>query len=121
MAIAEFLESGGYDRHLRKMKKHFADQMRTATDAIGRYFPKRTKVTRPLGGYLLWVELPHGVDSLKLHTHALRENIAIAPGPIFSAKNRYKNFIRLNCGCLAPERLVDALAKLGHLASTLKL
>jgi DNA-binding transcriptional MocR family regulator len=115
MAIAEFLQSGGYDRHLRRMKKRFADQMRAATDAISRYFPKGTKVTRPLGGYLLWVELPHSVDSLELHAKALRHCISIAPGPIFSPKNRYKNFIRLNCGQLNSEELGRVIANLGRL------
>ena len=67
MAIAEFLESGGYDRHLRKMKKGFAHQIEIVTAGIGHHFPKGTKVTRPKGGFLLWVELPQRVDSLKLH------------------------------------------------------
>ena len=115
MAISEFLENGGYDRHLRRIKKRFADQMRFVTDLITEHFPKGTKVTRPAGGYLLWVELPNGVDSLKLHSEALRQKISIAPGPMFSAKNRYANFIRLSCGQMESERIENALAKLGRM------
>jgi DNA-binding transcriptional MocR family regulator len=119
MAISEFVENGGYDRHLRKIRKRFADQMRFVTDLISEHFPKGTKVTRPAGGYLLWVELPKRVDSLKLHAEALRQSISIAPGPMFSAKkNRYANFIRLSCGQMETERIEDALAKLGHIMTS---
>jgi DNA-binding transcriptional MocR family regulator len=115
MAISEFLENGGYDRHLRKLRKRFSDQMRFVTDLVSKHFPRSTKVTRPAGGYLLWVELPKRVDSLKLHAEALRRKISIAPGPMFSPKNKYRNFIRLSCGQMETERIEDALAKLGRI------
>jgi DNA-binding transcriptional MocR family regulator len=120
MAMSEFLENGGYDRHLRRLKKRFGDQMRFVTDLISEHFPEGTKVTRPAGGYLLWVELPKRINALKLHAEALRENISIAPGPMFSAKNRYANFIRLSCGQMETERIEHALAKLGRMIKDLR-
>src|SRR5437870_4385296 len=120
MAITEFLESGGYDRHLRRMKKSFADQMQLVTAGISQFFPKGTKVTRPLGGFLLWLELPQSVDSLKLHEMALREKIIIAPGPAFSAKQRYIIFIRLNCGQVKADNVERGLAALGRLIAKLR-
>ena len=60
-AIAEFLESGAYDRHLRKMRAAFATQTEQMIAAVGEHFPAGTKVTRPAGGFVLWVELPHHV------------------------------------------------------------
>jgi DNA-binding transcriptional MocR family regulator len=119
MAIAEFLQNGGYDRHLRRMKKGFADQIRLVTAAISQYFPKGTKVARPTGGFLLWVALPQRVDSLRLHAMALQEKISIAPGPMFSAKQQYKNFIRLNCGQVTEGKIEGAIATLGRLAGKL--
>lgn len=86
MAIAQFLESGGYDRHLRRLRKSLATQVQLVSLAISRYFPEGTRVTRPLGGFVLWVELPKSVNSLELHRKALREKISIIPGSIFSAK-----------------------------------
>ncbi len=115
-AIAEFLESGAYDRHLRKMRAAFATQTEQTIAAIGEHFPAGTKVTRPAGGFVLWVELPHHVDSLELQERALAERISISPGPIFSARQRYRNFIRLNCGYPWSERLDQALRTLGRLA-----
>ena len=115
-AIAEFLESGAYDRHLRKMRAAFATQTEQMIAAVGEHFPAGTKVTRPAGGFVLWVELPHHVDSLELQERALAERISISPGPIFSARQRYRNYIRLNCGYPWSERLDRALRTLGRLA-----
>ena len=116
MAIADFLESGGYDRYLRKIRRILMTQVQQMSNAIGRYFPEGTKVTRPRGGYVLWVELPRSVDSIELHRRALEQKISIAPGPIFSPKQRYKNFIRLSCGLPWSEKVDRAVATLGELA-----
>jgi DNA-binding transcriptional MocR family regulator len=115
MAIAEFLQSGGYDRYLRKIRRILMTQVQQMSNAVGRYFPDGTKITRPQGGYVLWVELPRSVDSLELHRRALREKISIAPGPIFSAKQKYRNFIRISCGQVWSEKIEHAAGTLGDL------
>jgi DNA-binding transcriptional MocR family regulator len=117
MAIAEFLANGGYDHHLRKLRRFYAEQVPRVTQAITKYFPAGTKVTRPTGGYVLWVELPPQINSLELFRKALAEKISIAPGPIFSAKQKLENFIRLSCGSPWSEAMDQALLKLGQLCS----
>ena len=116
MAMAKFLENGGYDRHLRRLRKALAMQVQRMILAISQYFPEGTRVTRPAGGFVLWVELPKRVDSLELYRKALDKKISIAPGPIFSAKQKYQNFIRLSCGQPWSDRLEQALITLGRLA-----
>ena len=71
IAIADFLENGAYDRHLRKLRAAFAIQTERMIAAVGRHFPAGTKVTRPTGGFVLWVELPRGANSLDLLERAL--------------------------------------------------
>jgi len=56
------------------------------------------------------------VDSIELYGKALEEKISIAPGPIFSAKQKYQNCIRLGCGQPWSNRLEQALIVLGRLA-----
>jgi DNA-binding transcriptional MocR family regulator len=65
---------------------------------------------------VLWVELPPGADSLMLYESAIREGISIAPGSMFSASGRYRNCIRLNCGCTWTPVVERALARVGELA-----
>jgi DNA-binding transcriptional MocR family regulator len=119
LAVAEFLATGGYERHLRRLRRTYAQLMERMTDAVARYFPAGTRVTRPQGGHVLWVELPGNADTLELHREALAAGISIAPGPIFSARQRCRNCLRLNCANPWSEKLEQALVKLGRLASGL--
>jgi DNA-binding transcriptional MocR family regulator len=116
LAIAEFLANGGYDHHLRKVRRIYAQRVILMTQAISKFFPEGTRMTRPSGGLVLWVEFPEYVDSLKLYELALQVGITFAPGPIFSATQRYRNFIRLNAASWS-ERCEGILFKLGQLAA----
>ncbi len=113
--IAEFLENGAYDRHLRKIRAAVSNQSSQMIEAIGTYFPAGTKVTRPAGGLLLWVELPGNADAVQLSDKALAEGICISPGPIFSAGLHYRNYIRLNCGHPWSPAMERAVHRLGQL------
>jgi DNA-binding transcriptional MocR family regulator len=115
MAIAEFLQNGGFDHHLRRIRRFYQDQMQCMSAAISRHFPEGTKLTRPNGGMCLWVELPTNVNSLTVYQHALNAKIGIAPGPIFSAKQKFPNFIRINFGNPWTERIESAVRDLGQI------
>ena len=115
LAIAEFLANGGYDHYLRKIRGIYSRQISLMSQAITRYFPDGTKVNNPSGGFVLWVEMPEGIDSIKLYEHALDKGITIAPGLIFSASGKYRNFIRLNAAYWS-DRIEQALATVGRLA-----
>ncbi len=117
LAVADLLESGRYDRHLRQMQGEFARAVQRMTAAVSRHFPAGTRITRPEGGFVLWVELPDSVDSFALSSRALQEGVSIAPGPIFSATGKYRNFIRLSCACVWNERTEQALLRLGRLVA----
>jgi len=119
-AIAEFIANGGYDYHLRRLRAEFARQVQHASTAIAEYFPKRTKITRPAGGFVLWVELPPGVDALELFRRAREERISIAPGPMFTTTTkRYRNCVRVACGHPWSARIEMGLMRLGKLAAGL--
>lgn len=118
LAVTEYLTNGGYDHHLRTLRKVYAKQTVKMLDAIGRYFPHGTHVSRPEGGYILWVVMPEEFDSFKLYELALKEGISIAPGNIFTLGNRYQNCFRLNAAFWS-EQIEQALETLGRLAEML--
>jgi DNA-binding transcriptional MocR family regulator len=120
MAVAEYLSSGAYDRHLRTLRSKLASQVRAFREAIAASFPAGTSVSNPSGGFLLWVELPPSIDALELQAEAARRGIAIAPGPIFAAGNRYKSCIRINCGFPWSPAISNAVRTLGELATRLE-
>jgi len=120
MAVAEFLESGGYDHHLRTIRREYANNVNLLSQAVTRYFPPETRVTRPAGGFVLWVQLPENIDSLELYKLALKNNITITPGYLFSPTNQFSNFIRLNAAAWtypiekAVERLGEMVASMAR-------
>ena len=120
LAIAEYLQGGGYERHLRQLRLRLAKQQDIALRLIAESFPAGTRVTRPQGGYFLWLELPPQVDALLLR-RALAQRISIAPGHLFSADRRFGHCLRLNYGQLADTRFEDALQCVGQLACELSL
>jgi DNA-binding transcriptional MocR family regulator len=115
LTIAAFLANGGYDRHLRHLRRAHQSQTLRMTQAICEYFPGETKVTRPNGGHVLWVELPAQFDSIQLYEEALQHQISIAPGMIFSTSNSYGNCFRLNCGFPWSDEIDQAMQTLGSL------
>ena len=90
-----------------------------ATNDVSLHFPKGTRVTRPEGGYFLWLELPAAIDALQLHRLALAQNISIAPGHLFSADRRFSHCIRINCGHPGDARFDAAMRTVGQLACRL--
>lgn len=86
-------------------------------DAIGRHFPDGTRVTRPRGGHMLWVELPPRVNALELFEATLGQGMSLAPSPLFSARRKFDSFVRLNCAYHPPDVLEGALRTLGQLVA----
>jgi len=118
LALAEFLATGGYDHHLRTIRRIHARNISQMADAVVRYFPEGTCMTRPEGGFILWVEMPVGTDSIKLYNRALERGISIVPGPLFSLSGKYRNYIRLSAA-LWTERIESGIRTLGELAQEL--
>jgi DNA-binding transcriptional MocR family regulator len=120
LIVAHMLEQGGYDRYLRQVRQEYARNVAQTVKAVSLLFPEGTRATQPEGGFALWVELPAGVDAMELHRRASRENIIVAPGPLFSAtQKKYGNCIRLSCAVPWNDRLEKGVKKLGDIARDL--
>lgn len=117
LAIALYLTQGGYDRHLRRLRAELADEQLRVRRLIERHFPARTLISRPAGGYFLWLELPPEVDALALHHRGMAAGISTAPGVLFSADRRFTHHLRLNVGHPGDGRIDAAIRTLGELAA----
>ncbi|MBL7834106.1 MAG: PLP-dependent aminotransferase family protein [Cyclobacteriaceae bacterium] len=119
-AIAHFLSNGRYELHLRHLRKALHTQSLRYIQAICEYFPDDTKMTRPQGGFALWIELNKKINTYKLHKKALKHNIGIAPGQIFSSQARFENCLRLSYGEPWSARIEDGIKTLGKLVKEMK-
>jgi len=119
MGVAAYLENGGYDRHLRYIRHEYRKNLSAFQLAVQRYFPEGTQLTRPTGGFILWVSLPARVNTQELHVQALERGISIAPGLIFSNTEQFNHCVRLNCALPWSDEVERALKTLGELAGAL--
>ena len=112
--LAELLESSTFERHLRQLRRAYQQQVAAMQAAIARYFPPGTRVSQPQGGYVLWVELPAGIDTDRCYEAALAENVAYVPGRLFSPSGMYGNCLRINCGNPHTAAIENAVLRLGR-------
>lgn len=113
--VALFLKQEGYDAHLARLRSTLANQQAALLASVQKHFPAGYRVTRPGGGYFVWLELPRGVDCLEVHRLALEQGISVAPGPIFSPRREFRNCLRLNSGHPFTVEMDRAIARLGQL------
>lgn len=116
MALAEYLEAGGYDRHLRRLRRELHGNMDRFTRHLVEALPGGARITHPEGGFILWVEMPEGFDALELKRAALERGISIAPGHLFAPDDRYAHCFRLNTAIPWNEATAGAIHTLGTLA-----
>ena len=113
LAVAGYLASGRYEKHLRRLRRTFRENVARLRAEVAARFPSGTRLSRPEGGFLLWVRLPDGVDALELHERTHAAGISISPGPIFSPSGGFRSFVRLSAGHPWTDRTeaaLDALA-----------
>lgn len=114
LAMAAFIRDGHYHRHVRRMRQIYQHHLETYTCWVRQYFPCGICVTRPQGGYLLWIELPETVDMVCVSRALCRMKIQIAPGSLFSASGKYRNCLRLNCALPLTAGNQDVIKRLGE-------
>jgi DNA-binding transcriptional MocR family regulator len=85
-------------------------------ETITAHFPAGARITRPSGGYVMWVELPPGIDAVDLFHRARAAGVLIAPGPLFTSTNRFRNCIRLSFAHTWTRTVEDAVARVGRIA-----
>jgi len=115
-AVAKFLESGRYDRHLRRLRATLQGLLNRYRDAVCAHFPNGSRASQPQGGFVLWVALPPRIDALKLYEKAIAHNVSFAPGSLFTARKAFRNCLRLSCGIPWSDRAEEAMRTLGRLA-----
>jgi DNA-binding transcriptional MocR family regulator len=113
-ALARFVESGAYDRHLVRIRKLLRSRHHAMADALARELPEGTTWTRPDGGYQLWVELPFEIDTRDLLADAARAGVLFSPGTLFMPDARPSRGMRLTVACADEEEIRQGISALGR-------
>lgn len=115
LAIADFLENGGYEHHLRRTRRLYTENLERIADCVRRHFPAGTRISEPQGGFVLWAELPLAIDTFELYERALRAGIAFAPGRLFTHNLGLNHCLRLSAARWNPS-IEAGVARLGDMA-----
>lgn len=90
LALAEFLESGGFEKHLRQLRVVLWRSVDAAQQVLT-LFPTGTRASPPEGG-------PPDTTATKCSSSRRTLGSTSSPGAVFSRSGQSKNCIRLNCG-----------------------
>lgn len=115
-AVANFLKSGKYEKHLYQMRRTLQNNYQNYVQTIAEFFPEGTRTSRPQGGLSLWVEFDKTIHTRELYDKAIKQNISIAPGRMFTLQDQYENCMRLCFGLPWSESTRSKLEQIGKLA-----
>jgi DNA-binding transcriptional MocR family regulator len=111
-ALAEFLASGEYDRHLQRLRGVLRARCAALLESLAQEMPAGTRWTRPLGGYQVWVELPAALDTSELLADAVGGGVLFAPGAQFHSDGRASRCLRLTFAMADEAALRRGVARL---------
>ena len=94
-ALAEFIASGDYDRHLARMRRVLRARRDALLEALETHMPEGARWTTPEGGYQVWLDLPAPIDTRDLLADAVAAGVLFAPGSQFHHDGRPSNGMRL--------------------------
>jgi DNA-binding transcriptional MocR family regulator len=123
-ALQSFLFGGGTNPFMSRVATYFMrDNMAAHVKRlIGVYRAKRdamlkgldevlkgtdATISRPAGGFFLWIRLPSGTDKERLAERAVQARIQYTPGPVFYANGGGEGYIRLAFSYEQPDKCYE--------------
>ena len=110
--VEEYGRGGGFERHLPETRALYASHWAALSAALTRHMPEGVAWTEPAGGFLTWLTLPEGLDTLALRPAAIAAGVAYVPGPPFHVGDRGRNALRLSFSHLGEPELETAAERL---------
>lgn len=114
--VAEFLSCEGLKRHRRLMSTKLKVQCESYRAALRQSLPAGSRITRPQGGFLFWVELPRGSDTTGLFHSLAGKQTGLTPGILFGNHPEAKRFFRLSFGASFSPQVERSIARIGEAA-----
>ncbi len=119
-AITALIESGGLERHVRRLRKLYTPRREALLAALEAHMPEGTRWRPPAGGNTVWVQLPDAADAEVVHREALAEGFAYARGGSFSlaaspARADAERHLSLGFARMPESRVGEAIAALAKI------
>lgn len=112
--LLRFVESGRLDEHLQRMLRAGRERLEAVEQAVAKYLPQGTAVTRTDGGMNLWVRLPEPLDAAGILPKAQRRGVSYLPGKYFWVDRREPGALRLSFAGLTVDEIERGVRILGE-------
>jgi DNA-binding transcriptional MocR family regulator len=103
------LSDGSYRKHLDGLRRRLARVRRETADKLEALGLRPWLM--PRGGFHLWCGLPDGRDAADVARAALRENVVLAPGNVFSVSQSASEYLRFNVAQMGDPRVFEVLVR----------
>lgn len=111
-AVAELIEEGELERHVRKMRRVYLARRDVFVDALARRLGGRFEFAVPSGGMALWGRALGGVDVEAWSARALEREVLLMTARQFAVDGRVRPFVRLGFAALTEPELEEAVRRL---------
>jgi 2-aminoadipate transaminase len=112
--LGEFVGSGQWDSHIKKMRKLYADKCAALSGSLINECEPYMRFQRPQGGFFLWVECRDGINAGDVAKYAAEEGALIVPGRNFYMDGQDTSHLRLAFSTEKPDDLKEAGKRLAR-------
>ncbi len=113
-AIHEFSRHGLLARHIKRVKRAYAQRRDCMLEALEKHFPDEACWNRPEGGMAFWVRLPEPLNASQVLLQAAEQGVIFSPGEAFYCSLPRQNMMRLSFTMASPPSIEEAIKRLGR-------
>jgi 2-aminoadipate transaminase len=113
--MTELISGGVLERHVRRVRRLYAERLAVMREALARAFPPETGVGAPLAGNAVWVTLPPDVDADAVAAAARTAGIAYDRGDWFFLEAAPGPCLMLSFAVVPAARIAEGIERLGRI------
>jgi GntR family transcriptional regulator/MocR family aminotransferase len=113
-AVADLLNEGLLQRHVRKMRRVYARRLEALADALRQDLPDVASFELPSGGMSIWVTFREGIDVEAWLGRARKDGIRNSPGRKFDFQEKPLQGLRLGFSNMNEQELRQAVRILAN-------
>lgn len=114
VAVAEYMLSGDFGRHVRRLRKRYAKKCDVLLDSLEAAMPEGVRWRRPAAGATVWLDLPREVDLPTLRRRVEGRGVTYYGGDLFGIEDSAPYGIGLMFGALSAPQIREGIAILAE-------
>ncbi len=104
--------------HVDRLREIYHRRRDIMLAALEAHMPAGTTWTTPQGGFFIWVTLPEGVDTTRMHSQVQELGVEYLPGPASYADGSGANQLRLSFSFVEDDRIETGIRIIGDVAKS---